>query len=133
MTRALSVFCLVALTAFAPAPLPRRQARPSGDLDVGRLVGRWRITGVYYLPDKVSQVASAERNSPITITATQWSFGKERRPTYDLRIDHNKRPAEIDFMQVGQKEPHGRGLIRREGRVLRVVYNWGGARPTHFD
>ena len=53
--------------------------------------------------------------------------------TYDLRIDPARKPAEVDLMQIGQKEPYGRGLIRREGDTLHVIYVWGTARPTGFD
>jgi len=107
--------------AFAPAPLPRRQARARDTLEVSRLVGAWRISG---------------RNagiSHVVITPTQWTFGKPGRITYDLRVHHDKQPAEFDLMRVGQKEPYGRGIIKREGDTIRIAYKWSNGRPARFD
>jgi hypothetical protein len=107
--------------AFAPAPFPKRQARLTNSLEVSQLVGTWSITG------------ARGGLSQIVITPTQWTFGTPGRVTYDLRIHHVKTPAEFDLMRVGETHPYGRGLIRREGETIRVIYRWDGLRPASFD
>jgi hypothetical protein len=107
--------------AFAPAPFPKRQARAKNSLEVSQLVGTWRVTGTNH------------GLSQIIITPTQWTFDNPRRVVYDLRIHHDRTPAEFDLMRVGQTQPYGRGLIRREGETIRVVYSWSGNRPANFD
>jgi hypothetical protein len=119
--------------AFAPAPLPKRQNRDKDSLAVAHLVGTWRSTGLYYPPDTTKHDAAQGGVGHITITPTQWTFGKGRGITYDLIVHHDKRPVEIDLMHVGRQEPYGRGLIRREGDTIRIVYSWSGSRPTSFD
>jgi hypothetical protein len=127
-----AVLTALVLTAFAPAPFPRREAR--GDvLTHAALVGNYRATSLY-------QTGSAERRDPqtngithVSITTTQWSFNKNNPTTYDLQVDHTRRPVELNFLYVGQKDPYGRAIVRREGGKLRVIYNWGPQRPTGFE
>jgi hypothetical protein len=107
--------------AFAPAPLPRRAARADDSVEVSRLLGAWRVT----------DPRGGATN--VVITPTQWTFCGSRRVSYDLRIHHDRQPAEIEFMEVGRKRPIGRGIIRREGAAVRVVYDWGSRRPAGFD
>jgi hypothetical protein len=107
--------------AFAPAPLPKRQARWNNSLEVSQLVGTWSLAGRH------------GALSHVVITPTQWTFGNPGQVTYDLRIHHDRTPAEFDLMQVGQTQPYGRGLICREGDSIRVIYRWDGLRPASFD
>jgi uncharacterized protein (TIGR03067 family) len=126
---ALALFCL----AFAPAPFPKREARVKDSLEVKNLLGTWRVRDLYNPPDTTRKDPTANGVSTVTISPTRWTFNKGTQPVpYDLRIHHEKVPAEIDFMQVGQTQPYGRGLIRREGDTLRVTYNWSNGRPADF-
>jgi hypothetical protein len=111
------------------------QARRAGEgLRRGQGSGRHLARdGALLPPNKTPRDPAANGVAHVTITPTRWTFGRLAGDvTYELRIDHAKRPAEIDFLRVGQKVPHGRGLIRREGDVLRIIYDWG-ARPTAFE
>src|SRR5262245_2409636 len=95
--RALSLAAALAalsLTAFAPAPLPRRPSRDGKDsVAVKDLIGEWKAT------ELIQTGSGAMRREPaangvthVSITATQWVFNKHSSPTtYDLRIDHLKR------------------------------------------
>jgi uncharacterized protein (TIGR03067 family) len=122
------------LMAFAPAPLPRRGGRSDKDsVSLTALIGTWRATSLKQTGQAQVQAGRGGIDS-VQITATQWIFNPGRGPTtYDLRIDHTRKPAEVDMMYAGQKDPYGRGIIRREGNTLRIVYNWGTQRPTGFD
>jgi uncharacterized protein (TIGR03067 family) len=135
MLRLCSLVVLAFLSlAFAPAPFPKNKARVKDSLAVKDLLGTWRITALYHLPDTTRKDPAANGVTTVTISPTQWVFNKAANPViYDLRLHHEKRPAEIDFMHVGQMQPYGRGLIRREGDMLRVVYSWSSGRPTGFE
>jgi uncharacterized protein (TIGR03067 family) len=129
-----AVLVALMLTAFAPAPFPRREAR--GDsLTLKDLIGDYRAVSLV-------QTGTAQGNGPpsssgvthVSITSTQWIFNKNSGPTtYDLRVDHAKKPVEMNFLYVGQKEPYGRAIVRREGNKVRVIYNWGTQRPSGFE
>lgn len=124
---------VVTLAAFAPAPLPRRDSRLRDSLSVRELAGIWRATDLYNTPNKNRLDPASQGVGHVTISEGKWIFGRETGATYEFRIDPSKNPAEVDLMNVGQKEPYGRGLIRRQGNTLRIVYNWGAQRPTGFE
>ena len=128
-----ALLVVMALTAFAPAPLPRRGARAKDTVSVKELVGVWRATELYNTPNKARLDPVTNGVSHVPITETKWAFGKQGATGYDLRIDASKNPAEIDFMNSGQTEPYGRGIIRRQGNTIRIIYNWGPQRPTTFE
>src|SRR5689334_20062531 len=110
-----AVLAALALTAFAPAPLPRRETREKDSVAVKDLIGSWKATALYQTGNAVRRAPSEGGITDVTVTATQWIFNKNNSPTtYDLQIDHLKKPAEVNLMYVGQKEPYGRGIIKRE-------------------
>jgi hypothetical protein len=121
----LIVLCL----GFAPAPVYRE--RPAKSLAVKNLVGRWRIVEHYYYPDRISVDPVADGTTHVTIGPAAWAFTGPGNPSYDLRIDHGRPVAEFDLLTPGHAVPYGRGLIRREGRAIRIIYRWG-PRPTGF-
>ena len=131
MRRLLTLAAVLSL-AFAPAPLPRPAPREEA-LTAESLAGTWRVTALYHPPDKTPKDPAGQGVTHVVITATQWAFEGSGAARYDLRIDNSKKPAEFDMMQVGQKMPYGRGLMRREGAGIRVVYRWSGTRPASFD
>jgi hypothetical protein len=92
------VLLLFPLTlAFAPAPLPRPNTAKSS-VAVKDLLGTWRATGLYVLPDKTLQDPAKHGVTHVTISLTQWVFKGPGGATYDLRIDPTKKPAELDMM-----------------------------------
>lgn len=132
MPRLLLLLAVLSL-AFAPAPLPRRPARDDGSLSGEKLAGTWRGIELCNTQDNVKRDPAQMGVGHVTITATQWAWGKSAGPdALTLRIDATRSPAEIDFIRPGQQGPSGRGLIRREGNAIRVLFNWG-VRPTSFD
>jgi hypothetical protein len=119
--------------AFAPAPLPRRQARANDSLAVARLVGVWRATGLYHTPNKARLDPDRGGVGHVIITPTRWTFSKTTPVVYDLRIHDDRRPVQFDLMHQGSKQPYGMGLMRREGNLIRVIYGWNGTRPKDFE
>jgi hypothetical protein len=119
--------------AFAPIPFPKPKNEAKNALAVKKLVGTWRISAIYHHPNKVPRDPGRSEPTHIIISPTGWAFKGPAAVSYDLRIDHTKTPGEFDLMRHGQLQPYGRGLIRREGRAIRVIYRWNGARPTSFE
>jgi len=125
----------VLLVGFAPAPFPR----PSKHYVATReLIGAWRIITLHRTTDK--EVTGLKEVKPpvqiVNISPTRWVFGEgrlgiDRRRDFDFRINHAKRFTEIDFMELGEKVPTGRGIIELRGATLRIIYTWG-KRPTGF-
>jgi uncharacterized protein (TIGR03067 family) len=124
-------FLAVLLLAFAPAPFPRREQRRADDsLAVKDLVGTWRTVALLHPPSDVALDPKDHGVATVTISDARWVFASGSG--FDLRIDHAKQPAQIDLMYVGQKDPHGMGIIERRGDTLRVIYAWE-KRPTGFE
>jgi uncharacterized protein (TIGR03067 family) len=128
-----AVLVALMMTAFAPAPFPRREAR--GDsLTLKDLVGDYRAISLVQTGTQPNGAPLSSGVTHVSITTTQWIFNKNSGPTtYDLQVDHAKKPVEMNFMYVGQKEPYGRAIVRREGNKLRIIYNWGTQRPSGFE
>src|SRR6516225_3143198 len=102
-----AALAVLSLTAFAPAPLPRRETREKDSLSVTALAGEWRATALYQTGNAAQRDPAANGISHVTITPTQWIFNKRNSPTtYDLQIDHLKRPAEVNLMYVGMKDAY---------------------------
>jgi uncharacterized protein (TIGR03067 family) len=128
---------LVGLTAFAPAPFPKK-GRPFGEdpLDLKRLQGTWKVVKV----EKISNGKYQIVRDPVThvlIQDDQWVFmhGKGKRSTeYRILVDPSKRPAWCTFRGKNQATGGTEGLIRRrpEDRI-QVLYRWGHPRPGNFE
>lgn len=131
----LALLAVVALTAFAPAPFPKRESRVKEGLSVQALLGTWKAIRLARTGQSDQLDVRSNGVQTVTITPTQWIFDKagQSPSEYDLRIDPAKLPAEIDFYRPGQQTPYGRGVIRREGDKLRIIYNWGEPRPAGFE
>jgi uncharacterized protein (TIGR03067 family) len=131
-----ALIVVMGLTAFAPAPLPRRDTRPKDGVDVASLVGSWKATRL--LSNNIPIDVASNGVSNVTITVNQWVFssGPNNRTEYDLKIDHTKKPAEINFYHKGRRTdgaPYGTGIIKREGNKIRIIYHWSRRVPMSFD
>jgi uncharacterized protein (TIGR03067 family) len=138
MTRILFGLLVFTLTAFAPAPLPKREPKVNDSVAVANLLGGWKATRLLSAGSNTPQDPKSNGVQHVTITPTQWIFNKPQNAPveYDLKIDHTKKPAEINFYNKGQGtggSPYGTGIIRRDGNQIRIVYTWGGKRPMNFD
>lgn len=128
------VLAALAQAAFAPAPFPRRESRDKDVLTHTALIGNYRTVSLVQTGSTAQRDVSTNGVTHVSITSTQWIFNKNNSPTtYDLQVDHTKRPVEFNMLYVGQKDPYGRAVVRREGNKIRVIYNWGAQRPTGFE
>jgi uncharacterized protein (TIGR03067 family) len=145
MTRlSLALLCLLALTAFAPAPLPRRErgGEPPDSVSQAALQGRWKVARMAVtLPagglSDFDWVIDAVR-----IRDKEWHYlTKEAvRSSTPFTVVAARGVTAIDWYWSQQK--NGRegvamvGLIRRDGGTVRVLYKPHTGpqdRPTSFD
>jgi len=141
MTRPLfAVLVLAGLTAFAPAPLPRSPRGHRGDgLSLGELQGTWTVTKLQMTRGKGQLTDGGTSLAQVRISGDRWSFvyGQARMNdvNYTIRVDHSLRPPRLDFHYLGSKdkEPYGKGILRRDGDTVQLMYTWGGDRAASFD
>jgi uncharacterized protein (TIGR03067 family) len=133
---ALLVLC--GLTAFAPAPMPRRAKSDSNAVSLRRMTGDWRVVSMWrYGPN--GQIAyHIDAWSEIRIRDGQWQFvyaveGSKPAPLYDLVIG-SRQPATIDFVRPGEKQAWMSGIVRFRNDKLEVLYQpHAKDRPTSFE
>jgi uncharacterized protein (TIGR03067 family) len=126
------VFCIVALagvTAFAPAPLPRRARGGSdGEISLATFQGTWRVASMQssrrdgrHLPHKWN--ITHFRVSGAELTYLENGSTNAR---YTVVIGNQGRPATIDFYNGEAKGiAPGQGIIRRKGDVVEILYVFG--------
>jgi hypothetical protein len=135
---------LFAVTAFAPAPLPRTPRRKAADeISAATFQGRWRITGMWRTSSDGKHVPYPASASHVRIKEDVWSFEYEKGGHIDqgtlFAIDGTKRPAaHLDFWRRGmnrQQPPVGGGVIRKKGDVVEIIYIFGkgNVRPVSFE
>jgi uncharacterized protein (TIGR03067 family) len=131
-----ALIALVGLTAFTPAPFPRKDQRAREVLDLKGLQGYWRVekaerttNGTYtVVPDPVTH---------ILIENDVWVFmhGRGNRSNeYRILVDPTRKPVWFTFRNKTQNTGGTDGLMIRlpDGRV-KILYQWGGGRPASFE
>ena len=134
---ALLVLC--GLTAFAPAPMPRRHRTDRHAVTLQRMNADWHVVSMWcYGPN--GQIAYHVASwSEIQIRNGQWQFvsagqGVKSSPRYDLVIDGSRSPATIDFVRPGQKQVWMAGIVRFKNDKLEVLYQpHAKERPRSFE
>jgi uncharacterized protein (TIGR03067 family) len=129
-----SVFCFILLTAFAPAPLPRRAPKPDPDLTLDRLQGTWRFVNIYWTLDDTLQEHDLGI-SAVGIEGAQFMIYYRRRSernVFTIEINPQKKPVTLDLFHENEKTPRIQGILRREGEELHLLYNWDRERPKSF-
>jgi uncharacterized protein (TIGR03067 family) len=135
------VVCLLALSAvaFAPAPFPKAsRPGPPNEITVTTFQGTWRVTGM-------SRALRDGKHSPhkwdvthIRIRDDEWTFmdGDTPNTSYRITINNLQQPAGLDFYNRsgGNGEAPGKGIIRRKGDVVEILYSFGNvSRAVSFD
>lgn len=140
ITRLLAVIVAATLTAFAPAPLPRRERAVALDgLAIPGLVGTWDVVKLQTTAGNGSLSDAGTYLKEVRIEPARWTFvyreANRAVVPYALTIHHNLTPAPINFYSgtTVSGQPYGTGIIRRQGNKLTVIYSWGSARPTSFE
>lgn len=141
---AFSLFVLTAVTAFAPAPLPRANRERGGldEISLAAFQGTWRVVSM-------ERTTGAGQSEPynweithIRVQEDRWTFiqkGDIPNASYRLAIGAEK-PASLDFFYPPDKanSPGSMmGIIRRRGDRIDIVYmSWAPGtkpRPSSFE
>jgi uncharacterized protein (TIGR03067 family) len=138
-TRLLAVGLVAHLTAFAPAPLPKRDRGEKADgVALTQIQGLW-IVEKLELTRREGQLA-ADGNYPtkVRIEGDQWSFfnRNDRKPSdYTVTIDSNTNPPQLDIYKSREQagSPDGTGILWRQGNQMKLMYSWGKTRPTSWE
>jgi len=133
------VLVLFGLTAFAPAPFPRTgRDRRSESLSLEQMQGTWHVTKMQTTRRDGRHNESPTALKEIVISGSTWSFVYSRgrnEVRYTIRIDPNVRPPQLDFYHLCNKDtgPYGRGILKRDGNSVQLMYNWSGDRAISFE
>ncbi len=140
LTAVVALAALTTLTAFAPAPFPKPGRRPPGrSLDARWLEGTWKV-------DRVERTINGGYQPARSVTSTvrvgegKWTFirsaavkGGGREVSYRLVLHTNQVPIRLDGMRANSDTPYMRGIVRRVGDTIEVLYRFNGEHPTSFD
>jgi uncharacterized protein (TIGR03067 family) len=135
-------FSLLALglTAFAPAPLPRREREKRPDeINLTTFQGNWRVTKQLNLRADGNHLLMESSITHVRILKDRWTFMSKvsEGATLSISLDPSKKPTWLNFYRAGRKDHlRGVGLVRRHGRGVEVLYCWcddGQDRPLDFD
>jgi hypothetical protein len=76
----------------------------------------------------------------IEVSEGNWSFvrspaakGGGRKVSYRLVVHPTYKPIRLDGMRAGSDVPYMRGIVRRQGDTVEVLYRFGGDHPDNFD
>ena len=130
----LALLAVVAMTAFAPAPFPKKGR--GEELNLQTLQGYWKVEKC----EKTTNAGYGVVTDPVThihVEGDTWTFmqGKGARTNvYTVIVDPTHKPVWLTFRNKNQASGGTQGLIARlgTGRV-KILYQWGGARPTGFE
>jgi hypothetical protein len=109
------------LTAFAPAPLPRRKQAPADEMSLAHFQGYWEFTRF----DESGHVKG------VRVVGDRWTYvnrdGSDNAQ-YTLVIGRGRGPVPIDWHDRKGQPPYFLGLIQRDGDTIHLIYRVG-ARP----
>jgi hypothetical protein len=129
----IALLALLGLTAFAPAPLPRRERAHAGDVTLSSFQGRWRVTKIQLSRADGRHVPIQASYTHVRVARHRWTFtyGNEEGASFDLTFDDSCKPPLLKF----EGNVAGVGLIRRVGGQVQVAYRWGTEenRPVSFE
>jgi len=136
---ALCLAVLLGATAFAPAPLPRRDRETSDAVSLARMEGVWEMVSMWRY-GRDGQVAShVTAWKSVTVREGRWNYCREANgggpsSTWPLTVGP-ERPARLDF-HWSDKRVAMAGVVRFRGHVLEILYQTSPvekSRPLDFD
>jgi uncharacterized protein (TIGR03067 family) len=138
-----ALLALTALTAFAPAPVPRSKRDLDRDgIDMRRFQGTWKVIsmeivqpngGLHRLPDWGERGTTGVR-----VSEDRWTYLVNGRDSssYLMNVEPGDKPAAINWYVGQQKDNPGMvGIIRRKGDRVTILYyaTTPSQRPKTFD
>jgi uncharacterized protein (TIGR03067 family) len=131
-----SVVALLALTAFAPAPLPRSERR-GGAVTLPRLQGDWKVVSFDTVGADRKLTPIGKWFQGVRIKGDRWIYLVNGQENLSFRITiGDGRPATIDYFNLsGQTEkPYMIGIAGRQAGRVAILYYWMPAtRATSFE
>jgi hypothetical protein len=119
VNRAALALLVSMLPAFAPAPLPRRQAAsPADEFSLSHFQGYWEFTRF----DETSQVKGAR------VEGDRWTYVNRDgtdNAVYTLVVGKGRGPLPIDWHTSKDQPPYFLGLVQRDGDTVHVIYRVG--------
>jgi hypothetical protein len=121
---AIALSVLLALTAFAPAPLPRRERGSAADeMSLSHFQGYWRMV---HFDEGNAQVKG------VRVQGDRWAYVNQNgsdNARYRLVVGKGRGAVPIDWYHgTEQQQPYFLGLIRRDGDKLELLYRVGARR-----
>jgi uncharacterized protein (TIGR03067 family) len=133
MRRVVVCALLAGVAGFAPAPLPRpsRRGPDPSEVSLRALAGTWRVVSFVHTRNDGNHVHKTPGFDGVTIQGDDWTFVADSGVTYLVTLDGKKKPAALDFWTgrgLREEEPLGKGIVRRRGDVVEVLYSFQGER-----
>jgi len=144
--RARTIVALVAftaLTAFAPAPLPRpNRDSDKESIDMRRFQGTWKVISMEIVQPNGGRNRLSDwgetGTTGVRVSEDRWTYLHKGRDSssYLMNIEPGVRPAAINWYVGQQKDNPGMiGIIRRQGDRVTILYyaTTPNQRPKTFD
>ena len=132
-----SAVAVLALTAFAPAPLHRPARRDADAVTLARLQGDWKVVSFDTVGEKGDLTPIGQWFQGVRIKGDRWIYLVGERENLTFRITlGNGRPATIDYFELAgkQDQPYMIGITSRQGGRVAILYYWlRGPRAVSFD
>ena len=126
-------------TAFAPAPMPRREKSDRHAVSLQRMTGDWHVESMWRYGPNGRIAYHIDAWKEIRIHDGQWRFCYAPEVSrvgavYHLAIDASSKPAAIDFVRPGEKQAWMAGIVRFKDDKLEVLYQpHARERPKSFE
>lgn len=125
---------LVALTAFAPAPLPKEKPKKGPE----HIQGTWVVEELASRTMRGQPKTKGLPDMKIRIEGNKWTFVRltGSQQTYAIQFDPSKDPCWIDLRSEGNEgSVHLRGIVAVEGDRLKFCYmpKTSEERPRSFE
>jgi uncharacterized protein (TIGR03067 family) len=139
MRFAVALLAVVALTAFAPAPLPKQPRRPGDATTLESCQGTWRVDRFEIVDDQGRLTKTPWGVSHFRIRGDRWTLLNNNAviaDVYRLAVDASKSPTHVDWLPRGQGRAAVEyvGIVKRRGDRLQITFiNGSTNRPTNFE
>jgi uncharacterized protein (TIGR03067 family) len=134
----IALVAVAGLTAFAPAPFPKKGRPAIARLDLESLSGTWKVLRIdHTVKGRVVQGRTSATH--IQIKEGRWIFARGNGAAlapladYHLVLHSNRSPVWLDGARQVNANPYMVGIVRHKRDMLEVVYGFGVSRPTNFD
>jgi uncharacterized protein (TIGR03067 family) len=129
-----ALLALFGVTAFAPAPLPRRGRGAQGEITLASFQGTWKVVS-FDTVGPGGRRTDVRWFQQVRVESDLWTYVVNGGNSSSYRITiEGARPAALDFITPGGRGVIMAGIIRRQGnRVTILYYSAGPPRPRSFE